>query len=86
MINMPDTKLKPGSFYWVKPVFDVDFTPPDKPEAEFDERYDHWTQQEQPARFSHYTEHNEEVWVFLGIDEFEAQPWPVCWVGAEIKQ
>lgn len=22
------SELKPGSFYWVRPVFDVDFTPP----------------------------------------------------------
>jgi hypothetical protein len=79
-----EPKYKPGAFYWVKPVFDVDFTPPGSPDADFDTRYNHWRQQEQPARFEGYSETGEEIWIYLGVDD--PHPWPVCWVGDEITK
>lgn len=80
--------LKPGSFYWVKPVFDVDFIPPgfenkEHSEALFDAAWNHWTQQDQPARFDGYDENGNEKWFYIGMDLSE-EPWPTCWVGNEI--
>src|SRR5208282_65796 len=75
--------LKPGSFYWVRPVFDVDFTPPG--DDSFDAAYNHWTQQDQPARFDGYDENGNERWFFIGVDSKDPI-WPVCWTGKEIER
>jgi len=83
-----EPKLKPGSFYWVIPEFDVDFTPPgfegrECDQAMYEAMRNHWTQRRQPARFDGYSQNGEEVWHYIGVDKAEA-PWPVCWTGAEI--
>ena len=83
---MSDCPYKPSSFYWVKPVFDVDFTTPEFKGREWDDgifkaAWAHWSQRVQPAYFEGYVDGNE-VWVFLGHKDEE--PWPVCWVGDEI--
>ena len=76
--------LKPGSFYWVKPAYDVDFDLPDIDgrSATFEDRCHHWTQNEQPARFEGYDENGSEKWIYLGEDI--GNWWPVCWIGKEI--
>jgi hypothetical protein len=81
--------LKSGSFYWVKPVFDVDFTPPgfeniEWNDAAFEASINNWRQQDQPARFVGYDINEQEIWLFIGVED--DKPWPVCWIGAEIKQ
>ena len=85
---MCEEKLKPGSFYWVIPEFDVDLTPPGFEGREYDPSMfeamrAHWTQQYQPARFERYDEAGNEVWLYIGVDKADP-PWPVCWIGAEI--
>jgi hypothetical protein len=82
--------LKPGSFYWVKPVFDVDFVPPGftghaYEDVPFENCYNHWTQQNQPARFEGYDGNGNEKWIYLGQDVDESNWWPVCWIGKEIE-
>jgi hypothetical protein len=81
--------LKAGSFYWVKPVWDVDFTPPGFEGREYDENMikamrAHWSQQEQPARFEGYDDNGNEKWIYLGHDTDDSNWWPVCWIGKEI--
>ena len=86
--------LKPGSFYWVRPTWDVDFTPPGFEGREYDDvmfeaMRAHWTQNEQPARFEGYDENGNEKWIYLGqdidVNAKEAENWwPVCWIGKEI--
>lgn len=89
---MANRNLNSGSFYWVKPVFDVDFTPPGFIPNEFtdalhEESAAHWTQNEQPARFQGFCEDGREQWIYLGQDEPDDDNWwPVCWVGEEIKR
>lgn len=91
---MSERKLRPGAFYWAKPAFDVDFTPPGFDCNEWTEDFcraslAHWSQNEQPARFDGYGDDNEEHWMWIGIDEpCEGGNtwWPACWVGEEIKQ
>lgn len=85
--------LKPGAFYWVIPVFDVDFTPPgfeneDYSGEVFDAMRSHWTQCEQPARFEGLDKNGNEIWFYVGYnwkDEL-SNPWPVCWIGKEITR
>lgn len=87
-----DPALKPGAFYWVQPVFDVDFTPPDFEgqecsDALFEAAWNHWSQREQPALFLGWTETGDEKWVYIGYEAGSAHPrawWPVKWVGAQI--
>jgi len=79
--------LVAGSFYWVIPVFDVDFTPPGFEGQPYSEEMylamrDHWSQKEQPARFRGYSETGQELWTFLGQAD---DNWPVSWIGEEIK-
>lgn len=74
-------ELKPGSFYWVLPVFDVDFGSDD---MTFEDCYGHWTQTEQPARFEGLDENGNEKWIYLGQDVDETNWWPVRWIGKEI--
>jgi hypothetical protein len=85
--------LKPGAFYWVKPVFDVDFTPPGFEHEEYsdamhDAMWTHWTQNEQPARFDGLDASGNEVWFYIGCNwkADSKHPWPVCWIGEEITQ
>ena len=82
--------LKPGSFYWVKPAYDVDFDLPDIEGREYDDvmfeaMRAHWTQNEQPARFEGYDENGNEKWIYLGHDTDESNWWPICWIGKEIS-
>lgn len=82
--------LKPGSFYWVKPVFDVDFTPPGFEDVEytdvvFNAIWSHWWNNEQPALFLGM-KGNSEHFVLIGQDRSREDPWPVCWIGDEIKK
>ncbi len=81
-------ELKPGHFYWVKPEFDVDCVPDgfDKndPNIPFQAKWEHWTQNTQPARFEGFTDGGQEKWIFLGQDVDPENWWPVCWIGAEI--
>src|ERR1700744_365518 len=85
--------ITPGKFYWVLPVFDVDFTPPGFEgqgwsEAMHDAAWRHWSQQKQPALFLGLTEAGTEKWVYLGQEVGSAHPdpwWPVCWIGDEIS-
>ena len=91
---MSGRKFKPGAFYWARPTWDVDFTPPGFDPSEFtDEAHaasrEHWLQNEQPARFDGYGEDGEEHWIWLGIDEPREGGgiwWPPCRVGEEIVQ
>jgi hypothetical protein len=81
--------LKPGSFYWVKPVWDVDLTPPGFEGQEYSDKMfeamsEDWRQKEQPARFSGYSANGDEQWQFIGQDDDEENWWPVCWIGPEI--
>lgn len=83
--------LEVGHFYWVKPEFDVDFTPPGFEAGEwsddlFQASWVHWTQNDQPARFAGYGPDGEERWTFLGQDDpgEDERWWSVCWVGPEI--
>lgn len=64
--------LKPLSFYWVKPCFDVDM------EGSHEELLKAWQNNEQPALYK-----GNGNFVLLGIDEDDY--WPVIWVGDEIK-
>lgn len=78
--------LIPGHFYWVRPVFDVDFTPPGFNHQDdcFEESWNHWWNKEQPALFIGYDEVGEEKFVYLGQHQDLNNYWPVCWVGNEI--
>lgn len=74
-----------GKFYWVKPVWDVDFTPPGFEGKEYsDEMFEamaaHWSQQEQPALFLGKTDEGRERWVYIGHADDPDNYWPVCWV------
>lgn len=88
---MSERELKPGSFYWIRPTFDVDFDPPgyegkewtDDPRR-FEASWSHWSQNDQPARFDGYDATGQEKWIFLGQDEDPDHHWSVCWVGEEI--
>ena len=82
-----DNPPKVGSFYWVKPVFDVDFIPPGYSQSEdvpFGDKWDHWTQKEQPGLFLGYTKTGMQKWILLGQEMDEDDPWPICWQGKEI--
>jgi hypothetical protein len=83
--------LKESSFYWVRPVYDVDLTPEgfefgDCSDACMEAKSAHWSQNDQPARFCGLDENGQEKWLFIGIEEPDAgeQYWPVCWIGPEI--
>lgn len=80
-------ELVPGAFYWVQPVFDVDFDPSRNQDLSDDAKLqvmqDHWHNAEQPARFDGYEADGTQRWIFLG-EEFCA--WPVCWVGKRITK
>ena len=73
---MSAKELKVGSFYWVKPHWDVD-APPDE----------EWTNQEQPARYAGKDEQGRDLWQFIdgGNASNHDEPWGVRWVGEEIK-
>lgn len=86
---MSRDNLNPGSFYWVVPVWDVDFKPPGFEKQEYsDAMYDamaaHWSQNKQPARFEGYDDSGQERWIFLGQDVDADSWWPVRWIGDEI--
>jgi hypothetical protein len=81
--------LMVGSFYWVKPVHDVDFTPPGFEDHDYDDVMieaiiTHWSQNEQPARFEGYDENGNEKWIYLGYEPDGYNWWPICWIGTEI--
>ena len=71
---MSERKFKPGAFYWARPTWDVDFTPPGFDPSEF-------TDEAHAASREH--------WIWLGIDEPREGGgiwWPPCRVGEEIVQ
>ena len=81
--------LEVGSFYWVRPVFDVDcvpdgYSPNDN--ISFEAKWGDWTQVEQPARFAGVDENGNEKWIFLGQDIDTENWWPVCWIGNKITR
>lgn len=65
--------LKPGAFYWVMPTYDVDSGV----------SIDEWPNTIQPARFSGYDEHGQELWDYIGSDG--PMDWPPRWRGQEIE-
>lgn len=85
-----ERKLTPGSFYWVIPVYDVDFVPPGFEGQEYspamhEAMRDHWTNKVQPARFVGYFNGNPDWprWLYIGHEEDD---WDAIWVGKEIKE
>ena len=79
---------KVGSFYWVIPNFDVDFVSPEwegDGDPPFNVNYNHWSQQEQPARFDGYTANGNEKWIMLGIKEPDKDDdwWGVRWISRD---
>jgi hypothetical protein len=75
--------LTEGSFYWVIPTFDVDAVDWNSgdTDAAADACVNHWKNRKQPARFSGYDEHGQELWHLL---DTEGTDWSVIWIGKEI--
>jgi hypothetical protein len=87
---MREPPLSAGRFYWVIPVFDVDFVPPgfeghDWSDELHEAAWKHWSQQTQPALFLGHTVDGTEKWVYLGQDIDADNWWPVCWIGSAIS-
>ena len=88
---MPHSHLEIDGFYWVLPNWDVDFIPPGFEDQNFsDEMHKamcaHWSQNQQPAKFSGFTPEGKERWTFLGQDDPEPGEdwWGVRWIGSKI--
>ena len=64
------SELKVGSFYWVRPVLDVDTDIA-------------WHNEDQPARFAGW-HGGQELWDYLSQDG--PVDWPVKWIGSEITK
>ena len=94
-VDADDEPLEVGAFYWVQPAHDVDLVLTDEEaagiergsDAEIDRIVDHWTQQEQPARYAGKDRRGADQWQYLGLDgdgPHGASTWPVRWIGKKL--
>jgi hypothetical protein len=80
--------LKPGSFYWVLPVFDHDLPSlfeDDTSDEAHEWRANHWSNKVQPAMFVGFeSDGSSEAprWTYLDVEEDWG--WPVRWIGEEL--